>query len=174
VVKVARPINLTMQKSDEAADAMERLLKDGLVLPKKPKHERPDLEDMDITNLGDEQLTDLLVEYAAWANWASVTLTLAEIDERVWSRRVEIAEAYAMVQGWGGASGDRITIAKAERELDPEVQQRKQSLLEAYAFRKVAEVEFQAIDRDAFAVSREITRRGGGDPKKRRADGYAR
>jgi len=173
-VKSTKTPNLTMMRSDEAAEAAKSLQLKGLELPKRPQHERPDLEDADITSLDDEQLTDLLVLYTAWSNWANVTLTIAEIDERCINRKVEIAEAFAMVRDWGGSSNDRVSVTKAERELDEEVQERKQKQLEAYAYRKLAAVELESIEQDRFAVSREITRRGGGDAKTRRADRFSR
>lgn len=171
-VRQRKAVDITQMMSDRTAEAQRLVLLQGLEIPERPVHERPRLTELDITTLEDELLTDLLVQFTGWRNYAAVLLTCAEIDENELREKVETAEAGAMLLGWGGGAGDRVTIAKAERTLDPEVLERKEKLGAAHAYRKMTQVIVESIDNDAFAVSREITRRGGGDGKTRRAARY--
>ena len=74
-----------------------------------------------------------------------------------------------MVSGWGGTK-DRVTVAKAERSLDPDVLERKQEVANRYAYRKMIGVLFINTEREAALVSRELTRRTGSYEAKPRRD----
>lgn len=77
------------------------------------------------------------------------------------------AENAALVRNYGGGK-DSVTAAKAARANDPAVLRAEERLLFAYALRKVLTARHEAFERDAFAVSRELTRRLGRDPVERR------
>ena len=66
-----------------------------------------------------------------------------------------------MVSGWGGTKDDRVAVAKAQRQADPQVIERKQTVAERYAYRKLVAVLFGNVEREAALVSRELTRRTG-------------
>lgn len=82
-----------------------------------------------------------------------------------------------MVRAWEGA-GDKpvkaseasVTAAKARRVVDPEVQRVREQELQVYARRKMMQAMHASLERKSFIVSREITRRTGGESKARRAD----
>lgn len=169
-----RRANLTLQMSEASETAAAKLKKQGLELPDKPESEIPRLPE-DITEVGDENLMTLFVQLTAWAGFLSSQLACAFIDERAAENLVEVAEATSLIRDWGGTSKDRVTVAKAERMVDPDVQDQKQKHAEHYAYRKLVEVLYSNVDRDAAAVSRELTRRtSGADPKTRRADRWTR
>jgi hypothetical protein len=152
--------------------ATTRVVSEGFELPAQPPYVRPRLRDVEITGLDNEKLTELLVEYTEWMNYAAVQFAIAEINESELEEKVATAEAEAMVRDWGGTSANRVTIAKAEKQKDPVVQAAKQQLLTAYAYRKMTKVIVESIERELFAVSREITRRTGGSSS--RAERYSR
>lgn len=73
-----------------------------------------------------------------------------------------------MVRDWGGTSKDRVAVAKAQRLSDPNVQEAKTKELQAYASRKMLQALFASLEREAFIVSRELTRRVGGQGQAQR------
>lgn len=75
-----------------------------------------------------------------------------------------------MVRDWGGSGKDRVTVAKAERSLDPDVMEQKQEVANRYAYRKMIGVLFINTEREAALVSRELTRRTGSYEAKPRRD----
>lgn len=166
--------NVTQQLSERAVAAKRKLATQSLFLTAEPDYMRPRLGDQDITQLSDEDLSELLVQYTEWKNYAAGLLALAEVEESELRELVETAEAVAMVKDWGGTSKDRVSIAKAGRQSDPEVVYRKEKLGSAYAYRKLTQVIVESLDNDAFAVSREITRRNGGDARARRSERFSR
>lgn len=85
----------------------------------------------------------------------------AEIDERAAEEVQEAAEATALIRDWGGTKEERVTVAKAHRLVDPDVAEQRQKVLDQYAYRKLIGVLFTNVERDAFIVSRELTRRTG-------------
>lgn len=177
MTKVRRTVNLSLKMAEDSQRAAAELLKQGLYLPDAPGDEGiPRLQDIDdLTSLSDEALMDVMSSMTAWAGYLSAQYALAVIDERCAEEVVAQAEALAIIREWGGASSDRVTIAKAQRTVDPDVIERKQDLLNKYAYRKLVEMQYQNVDREAAIVSRELTRRtSGADPKQRRTDRFTR
>lgn len=111
-----------------------------------------------------------MVELTRWADFLGGRLALAEVHERGASYIVEVAEATAFVGSWRGLKDDRVTAAKAERTLDPDVAEARDALQVAYAKRKLYAAMFEAAQRDAAVVSRELTRRTEMEPATRRSD----
>lgn len=141
-----------------SSNAMEVLDGKGLRLSKKPKLEIPVLP-RDITDLNDEDLMDLFVQFTSWTDYLSGQLAVSAIDEREADRAVSTAEAQAMLNNWKGGSGDRVAIAKAQIAIDPKVAALVKTLDEKHAYRKLVEVLYQNVERDSAVVSRELTRR---------------
>lgn len=113
----------------------------------------------DLTDLDDVQLMGLLSLLTAWQNFAARKLSEAQIDERRLENKLKEDAADALVRHWGGGRDDKVRIAEAQRDASQEVIGTRQELLMAYALRKRLEVRTDAFERDAFIVSREITRR---------------
>lgn len=70
-------------------------------------------------------------------------------------------KANRVVGARGGVTEIRQTVLKAQRDLDPLVQELKQDIANRYAYRKLVGVLFTNVERDAALVSRELTRRTG-------------
>lgn len=132
-----------------------------------PGFDLPDLP-RDITMLSDDRLMSLFSEYTAWQNYAATQQAEAEVAESKAEASVRFIEAQAMVKQWGGAK-DKVTVAKAELSIDPEVERARQDVLDAYAKRKMTQVVYSNCERSVFVVSRELSRRIGNAGAERRS-----
>jgi hypothetical protein len=154
----------------KSEEAVLELNKRGFKLAEKPEDSIPQLP-VDITDLHDDDLMALFVQLTAWTDHLSSQLAIAIIDEREAERSVSLAESKAMLNYWKGASGDRVTVIKAQIAADPIVTDLLKKQDEKYAFRKILETMYQNVERDSAVVSRELTRRtsdSGFNARKRR------
>ena len=152
-------------------DVLVSLNELGFSLTAKPEYEIP-LLPRDITELDDEGLMDLFVQYTQWNDHLAGAQALAIINEREAQRALDNAEAAGMLKNWTGAKGDRIALIKAQIANSQEVQELQHELDVKYAFRKLIETRTNNVERDSQVVSRELTRRtsdgGGLRPRQRR------
>ena len=148
--------------SDKAVETLNKL---GFHLSPKPKFEIPELP-RDITELDDEGLMDLFVQYTQWSAHLAGAKAIADINEREAETALKQATDAAMMANWTGAKGaDRVSVVKAIIGSSPKIQELQHDLDIKYAFRKLIETRTDNIERDAQLVSRELTRRtsdGGG------------
>ena len=145
-------------------DVLASLNELGFSLTAKPEYEIPVLP-RDITELDDEGLMDLFVQFTQWNDHLSGAQALAIINEREAQRALDNAESAGMLENWTGAKGDRITLIKAQIASSQKVQDLQHELDVKYAFRKLIETRTLNVERDSQVVSRELTRRtsdGGG------------
>jgi hypothetical protein len=145
-------------------DVLASLNELGFSLTAKPEYEIPVLP-RDITELDDEGLMDLFVQFTQWNDHLSGAHALAIINEREAQRGLDNAEASGMLDNWTGAKGDRITLIKAQIASSQKVQDLQHEVDVKYAFRKLIETRTLNVERDSQVVSRELTRRtsdGGG------------
>lgn len=154
---------------------MERLADLGIGLPDKPEYDAPRLP-RDITSIDDTALMELFAELTEWANYVGTQVAIADTEEREAEEAKSYDDAAALVSHWGGTSTEKVTIAKAQRDTDPRVVEAKKDLLDKYAYRKVAASVAGGIERRLAVVSREITRRTGGQQSvlQNRAQKYGR
>lgn len=142
---------------DVSGSALQTLAAQGLTAPEKPEYTIPSLPH-DLTNLGDEDLMVLYSELTAYADFISVQVSCSQVDERVLEKRLSATESHKMLQS-GGKSENRVTFARAQVAIDPEVVAMKTRLEEVHAYRKLIESMASNIERDSALVSRELTRR---------------
>jgi hypothetical protein len=145
-------------------DVLASVNKLGFSLTAKPEYNIPDLP-RDITELDDEGLMDLFVQFTQWNDHLAGAQAIAVINEREAQRALDNAEASSMLSNWTGAKGDRITLIKAQIAASKEIQDLQHELDVKYAFRKLIETRTLNVERDSQLVSRELTRRtsdGGG------------
>lgn len=138
--------------------ATRRLEREGFSMPRKPAHEIPSLPE-DITVLSDEDLMLLFTALTSWADYAGTRAAAAMVDERAAESNLEIQEARTLLNSHDPKSKSPVTFAKAQRLLDEEVSEHRTKYEAAYAYRKLVEVLAANTERDAAAVSRELTRR---------------
>jgi hypothetical protein len=145
-------------------DVLKSLNELGFSLTAKPEFDIPDLP-RDITELDDEGLMDLFVQFTQWNDHLAGAQALAIINEREAQRALDNAESAGMIKNWTGAKGDRVALIKAQIAATQEVMDLQHELDIKYAFRKLIETRTLNVERDSQLVSRELTRRtsdGGG------------
>lgn len=102
-----------------------------------------------------------------WGDYSTVQLALAIADRKALEEAAKDAEARALVRGWGERTKTmKQDEERARKRLD--AGEANQQFLDAYALEKLLEGVTSALEDDAFAVSRELTRRLGREPRDRR------
>lgn len=115
----------------------------------------------------------------AWADFSASQLGFAEVDESAAKAMLDEKRDILLIRRMPTSEAlrkreDTMTRVKTEVDTEPEVIDLQQRHLNAYALRKLLNVTFERYDRDASLLSRELTRRTGGqDPKQRRASRWA-
>lgn len=138
--------------------ALGLLAQQGLTRIEQPEGDMPRLPPS-LTDLGDEELMDLFTGLTGWHDYVAYQVACAAVDERAAQRKLDMAEAQAMLNGWGGGSDARVAVAKARIQADPTVQKLREELDTLHAYRKLVDVMATNLERDAALVSRELTRR---------------
>jgi hypothetical protein len=123
--------------------------------------------------LSDNKLMSLYNEFMGWVSYAKADYVQAEIAEDRTAHNLKITEARTMIDQWSEKTkGDTVTLAKARRDIDPEVVAMQEAHLQARAYRKLVESVFERCERGAQVLSRELSRRIGLAPKERRQAQY--
>ena len=170
-----RPVeDVTLTMAAETLEAKAELEKAGYKLPGRPTFDLPTLP-RKIGDLSDDELMELFTAQTRWSDHIGGLLALQEVDERfadsaydwVWAQ--VLSECVAGVAGRRGSESS-VTVAKAEATQHPNVKMARDKKDMIYARRKVFQVMNDNLERDNFAVSRELTRRLGREPRQRRAD----
>lgn len=133
----------------------------GFPLPSKPAFDIPTLP-RDITDLDDEALMELFVEFTQWNSHLAGAHAIACINEREAERALEFGEAEALFASWtsnASTKGVLASVLKAQISSLPEICELYKDLNTKYAFRKLLETRTISIERDSQVVSRELTRR---------------
>lgn len=110
----------------------------------------------------------LFAKAVGWQNFAATMAVEMEVREADAEHTLATEEARVMINSWTGAKEDRVTIAKANRDRDPQVLSATSDLGRVKAQRKRAQTVRDNAERIANLVSRELTRRVGRDPVERR------
>lgn len=108
----------------------------------------------------------LFSEYVQWQNYAATTLAEAENEEAKAESKLKLIEARWMAS-YDDPKG-KVTVAKAERDTRPEVQEAHIEWLTAKAHRKMVGAIYSNCERCAQLVSRELSRRIGSGSSERR------
>jgi hypothetical protein len=112
-------------------------------------------------------------EYMSWMSYAKAELVQAEIDEERVANDLKIIEAEVLIGQWGATTkGDTVTLAKARRDVDPDVTAQQSKHLKARAYRKLVDSVFERCERGAQLLSRELSRRISMAPQERRNSKY--
>jgi hypothetical protein len=137
-------------------------------LPKKPGDEIPGLPSY-LDELSDADLMALYSQMVSWVNYAKAEVVQAEIIEENTLSALRQTEAFALISQWDDTNkGDTVTMAKARRDVDPEVGVRRRKHHEARAYRKMVDTVFDRCERNANVLSRELSRRISLTPVERR------
>jgi hypothetical protein len=112
----------------------------------------------------------LFVQLTEWAAYMGTQLAVAEVDERHDLSVVERCRAISTSANSGGKT--TVTAAKAQAYNDPEFLESTEKAATSHAYRKLVEALYNATDRKAQVLSRELTRRVGREPRENRRDRY--
>lgn len=152
--------NLALEMAEKAAQAKAELERAGLSFPARPGFEIPRLP-LKLADYTDAQLMRLFVALTRWTDYLAGAVAEAEIEERAAEAVLNKAQALVLISNWQGGKDDRITMAKAQRDVDPVVEEKQELFDVAWRKRKMVSVLFSSTERDAAVVSRELTRRVG-------------
>lgn len=166
-------VDLTWEAAEATIRAAAEALKTGLEFAPKPEGASPDLPE-DPTELDDSALMTLFTKFMAWVDYSATHLGLAEVDESMWKNLLDEKRDIILLRTMPTSEAlrkreDTMTRVKAEVDTHHEVIALGQEHATAYARRKLLATMNARYDNDAFVLSREITRRSGGqEPKQRR------
>lgn len=168
-----KTVDLTWEAAKETIQAKAELERAGLEFAPRPDGESPVLPP-DPTALDDSQLMVAFTNFMGWVDYSATLLGLAEVDERCADSLREKRRDLLLLRLMPSSEAlrkreDTMTRVKAEVDTHAEMVELEQAHAEAFARKKLSNTIYERYDRDAFVLSREITRRGGGqDPKLRR------
>jgi hypothetical protein len=114
---------------------------------------------MDLGEMTADEMMNLFAEFGAWAGYAAVKVAEAEAGEDDVEGDLKVAEARFMINEVEGGD-EKVTIARARRDFDPEVVRLRKELRRRRAVRKLLVTYFTNYERSAATLSRELTRRG--------------
>jgi hypothetical protein len=141
-------------------------------LPSRPSEEPPSIPDA-LDDIGDSELMETYAEFMSWVSYLKGQLVKAEIDEDREANKCRVLEARVLIEQWGSdAKGDRVTIAKARRDVDDRVVSQQESYQTCRAYRKLVEALFESCERGAQLLSRELSRRIGLNSKEQRTSRF--
>lgn len=148
--------------------AKERLKKKGLHQPPRPEGSIPEVP-LNLADVSDSDLMEELREHTEWTNHLGAELVLAEITEETAHVVFERTKTETMLRLGPGDKTETMTERKARAGLSVEVREAEDAYLAAKAYRKVLANVYEASERKASNISREITRRVGRDGPDRRS-----
>ena len=153
---------------DEVSDnILTELDTQGLPVDREVELIRPQLPP-DITEVDDEELMLLYTQFSAYSDFVNTQLSCAIIDEKEIERKIEYAEAEALIRHHNAAGKTTVTVIKAMVDVDPEITELKKLHTHKYAYRKLLETMSSNCERGSMVCSRELTRRTSGDNFKTR------
>jgi len=171
--------NLAVTQTATAEAAKAELAKKGLYLPPKPRYQGaedgPPRISVRVSDLSDDELMALFVACTRWTDYLGGEVAVAEVDLRAYEAVLAKAQNTALLRDWATADKDaKVTIAKAERANDPTVMEWQEKVDTQYAMVKLLRPIYEACERDAQMLSRELSRRLGRADIERRADSGAK
>jgi hypothetical protein len=139
-------------------EIVETLDSDGFNLAPRPKAEGlPDLP-ADPTLLSDGDVATLFFAFTGWLSYAETKLWEAAVEERFLELGLSRLKARNLSAGEPGKGS--VTAQKALAALDPEVMRQEEHLMTAVHMRMALDNIYKRCDRNAAAMSREMSRRG--------------
>ena len=138
--------------------------------PDRPEEDVPKLP-AELAELTDSQMMSLFSRFTRWADYFSVLVALDEVKEKFAEDEVRrLEDLFMLANRPERPQSGELTMIKASMEGDAEIAAARQEFRVVYAHRKLIQVFFEAAERDAAVLSRELTRRTEMEPYNRRAD----
>jgi hypothetical protein len=168
---ILRPEPMTLTKPQNDSSVREKF-NQKFTMPPRPAGEMPQVPQY-LDELSDAELMSLYGEFMAWVSYSKAELVEAEINEERQANNCRIVEAKCLIGQWSDtAKGDTVTLAKARRDVDPEVIEQQEEHLNSRAYRKMVDAVFERCERGAQVLSRELSRRISIAPQERRQARY--
>lgn len=152
------------QSRKEATEASVRVLRakrdlelKRLYIPKQPIEDCPEIP-RDLTELNDAELMELMALTTAWQNYAAGQLAIAQVIEKFEESILEKLEAANTVKNHGDKT---VALSKARAFQEEEYLEARENVANAFAYRKMVEVPHTSMEKCAFLLSRELSRRLG-------------
>jgi hypothetical protein len=149
---------MTLRFGVTAGTALQTLVQQGITIPDKPSYDIPHMP-VDLTEVGDEDLMTLYSQYTAYADFITVQVSCAQIDERVMEKNLSALENSKMSQVESTGTKAPVAFARAQVAADPQILSLKQALEDNHAYRKLIEALMANVERGSNLISRELTRR---------------
>lgn len=141
-------------------------------LPNRPEGTVPELPNF-LDEMPENILMDTYTLFMSWVSYAKAELVMAEIAEERAANDLKVTESLTLIGQWDEKSkGDTVTLAKARRDVSPDVVQAQSKYSEQRAYRKLVESVFERCERGAQVLSRELSRRISLAPQERRQGKY--
>lgn len=165
----------TMAKPEDVVqDSLRRIRGVGLTFTENPpvqpsfhnNFEGMPLLPEDPTLLEDEEIMRYFFAFTEWTSFAEGALWVAQADEGTLEAKVSRARGAALVKATGVRT---ITEQKQVAATDPEVVCLEDELYAQSCLRKGLETVYRRCERNAAAMSRELSRRGARASTDRRA-----
>lgn len=125
---------------------------DGYDDPDRPAVPIPQMP-LYVGDMTDDDLMELFNTFTAWADFLAVeTVKGSAVEERFEDRLTELKAEYILM-------GANTVMGRAEADIAPDVRDLRRRLRVTKNVRKLLEAKFTNCDRNAKALSRELTRR---------------
>ena len=125
---------------------------DGYADPARPGEPIPDMP-IEVGGMEDDELMELFNLFTAWADFLAVeTVRKSAVEERFEDNLTELKAEYILL-------GTNTVTGRAQADSAPDVRDLRRRLRVAKNVRKLLEAKFTNCDRNAKALSRELTRR---------------
>lgn len=154
-------------ETSESEDAVDAAEGQGFKLPPRPSEDHPELPS-DLSELADQSLVELMVEFVAWTDYAAAQLGLAVMTERAADRTVEGVIADNWAAALAADPKVSVTALRMMQLNDPTVRAARVAQDSAYAYKRLISDLTERYERDGAVLSRELTRRTAGEKPGRR------
>lgn len=166
--------DLTETLSRQTHEAKKELERARISLSPRPRGDFPDLvrSGVDLTMLADDALMEELRNLTAWIDHTAGQLALQEVDERFAESWYDHTYSRVLSDTMAGKTKNEasVTLCKAETTSSSQVMEARSNRDVIYARRKLMQTVVANLERDAFAISRELSRRIGRDGPVRRSE----
>ena len=139
-----------------SSKAIADLKEQGLVVNEGYGYDAPSLPS-DITDMIEENVMDLYSKYVAYLEFISLQRWCAEVDKVEAEKNLSLIKAKKKLEL--KSSGKALAMIDAEIEVDPDYQEKVNTLQELTNYHGLINIISERLSKDISLINREITRR---------------
>lgn len=139
-----------------SSKAIADLKEQGLVVNEGYGYNAPSLPS-DITDMVEEHVMDLYSKYVAYLEFISLQRWCAEVDKVEAEKNLSLIKAKKKLEL--KSSGKALAMIDAEIEVDPDYQEKANTLQELTNYHGLINIISERLSKDISLINREITRR---------------